>query len=345
MNISDGRSLSHEAREEIRIRAVERVEAGESPEDVIKALGFHRSCIYDWLAKYREGGLEALRYKKIPGKEPKLSGKQLDRLYKLITSKNPLQLNFEFALWTRGMIRQLIWDEFNVRLSEVSVGRLLKKLGFSPQKPLRRAYEQDSEQVSEWRQKTYPKIQRRAKKLGASIYFADEAAVRSDCHRGRTWAPKGNTPIVETTGARYSINLISAVSAKGQMKFMTIPGKFNSERFIDFLERLLVNQKKPVFVIVDGHRAHKSASVKEFVKNQNGRLELYYLPPYSPELNPDEHVWKDLKSGKIGRKTIKNKEDFKEKVSSALRSLQRMPKKIRGFFQAPTTVYAANNVG
>lgn len=336
----DGRSLSHAAREEIRIRAVLRVESGESPEEVIAALGFHRSCIYDWLAKYREGGIEALKFKKIPGKEPKLSGKDLDNLYQILTSNNPLQLNFNFALWTRSMIRTLIRDRFGVRLSDVSVGRLLKKLGFSPQKPLRKAYEQDPKTVEKWKKETFPKIQKRAKKLGATIYFADEAAVRSDCHRGRTWAPIGKTPIVETTGARYSINLISAVSAKGQMKFMVIKGKFNSERFIDFLERLLVNQEKPVFVIVDGHRAHKSSSVKEFVKNQHGRLELYYLPPYSPELNPDEHVWKDLKSGKIGRQSIKSKDDFKTKVQSALRSLQKLPHKIRGFFLAPTTSYA-----
>ena len=178
----DGRKLKRETLEEIRIRAVKRVEAGESPEVVIKALGFHRGQIYEWLALYREGGIDALRRKKAKGKEPKLNARQMKKLYELITTKNPIQLQFEFALWTRAMIRELIRDEFSIRLSDVSVGRLLRKLGLSPQKPLRRAYQRDEAKVKEWQEKAYPKIQKLAKKEKATIYFEDEASVRSDYH-------------------------------------------------------------------------------------------------------------------------------------------------------------------
>jgi len=190
----DGRKLSHKTREEIRIRAVKQVESGESPEEIIKALGFHRSCIYEWLAQYREGGEEALRTKPITGCPPKLNGSQLQKLYQIITEKDPLQLKFSFALWTCAMVRELLKEEFGVRLSEVSVGRLLKKVGLSPQRPLRRAYQQDPERVERWKTEEYPAIRRMAKKEKAIIYFGDEAAVRSDHHSGTTWGPIGRTP-------------------------------------------------------------------------------------------------------------------------------------------------------
>ena len=202
----DGRKLSHKTREEIRIRSVKQVEAGESPEVIIKALGFHRSAIYQWIAKYREGGTDALKTKNITGRPTKLSGAQLNKIYNIITSKNPLQLKFEFALWTREMVRDVIHDQFKVKLSVVSVGRLLKKLGMSPQKPLRRAYQQDKERVDRWLNEQYPQIRHMAKREKATIYFGDEATIRSDFHSGTSWAPKGQTPVIEATGARFSDN-------------------------------------------------------------------------------------------------------------------------------------------
>lgn len=336
----DGRKLDHKTREEIRIRAVQRIEAGESPEVVARALGFHRSCIYDWLAKYREGGLEALKTKPITGRPPKLNGEQLRRVYNLVTLKNPLQLKFEFALWTREMVREWIRKELGVRLSVVSVGRMLRKLGLSPQRPLRKAYQQDSEAVERWTKEEYPQIKALAKAEGAQIFFGDEASVRSDFHSGTTWAPVGQTPVVEATGARFSVNLISAVSAQGALRFMTIDGRLNAERFIDFLKRLLHNATRPIFLIVDQHSVHKSRKVREFVEATEGALRLFFLPSYSPELNPDEQVWNNLKNHRIGRSLIKSSEQLRERVLSCLRSLQRMPSKVSAFFRLPTTRYA-----
>ena len=336
----DGRKLDHKTREEIRIRAINRVEAGESPETVVKTLGFHRSAIYQWLAKYREGGEEALRTKRITGRPLKLNGQQLKQIYDIVTMKNPLQLQFEFALWTRSMVRVLIREKFAVRLSDVSVGRLLRKLGLSPQKPLRRAYQQDQEKVNRWLQEEYPEIRKLAKKEGATIYFGDEAGVRSDYHSGTTWGIRGKTPVVKTTGARFGLNLISAVSAKGQMRFMTVDGRMNSDKFIIFLNRLIHNQEKPIFLIVDGHPSHKSGKVQKHIASTNGKLRLFFLPPYSPELNPDELVWNHLKNHHIGRKSIKGPDHFKKIVMTCLRSLQKMPYKIRGFFLEPKLQYA-----
>ncbi len=337
----DGRKLSHGTLAEIRQRAVLRVEAGESPEIVIAALGFDRTCIYRWLARYREGGLEALAAKPVPGRPSRLSGGQLRQLYGWITEKNPRQLNFEFALWTRAMIRELVQEYFGVRLSEVSVGRLLRKLGLTPQRPLYRAYQQDPEAVERWQQEQYPAIKAEAARVGATIYFADEAGIRSDFHRGTTWAPKGQTPVVETTGSRFSLNMISAVTAKGQLRFMVVEGRLNGERVVEFLKRLLYKAEYPIFLIVDGHPAHRATVVREFVESTQGKLRLFFLPGYSPELNPDESVWRHLKTHNLGRMAVRDVQDLKRNAMRCLQRLQKTPALIRGFFKAPTLRYAA----
>ncbi len=284
----DGRKLDQQTLEAIRVRAVKQVEAGESQEVVIDALGLSRACIYNWITKYREGGLDALKVKPLDGRPTRITGIQIRRLYDIITHKNPTQLSFEFALWTRAMIRELIMRKFNVKLNDVSVGRLLHKMGLSPQRPLRRAYQRDEEKVKAWQEKGYPEIKRLAKKEGATIYFGDEASVRSDYHNGTTWSPVGQTPVVAATMARFSLNMVSAVSAKGQMRFMTFQGKMNGELFIEFLKRLIYRALKPIFLILDGYPVHKSRYLKEFVASTGGKLRIYILPPYSPNLYPDE---------------------------------------------------------
>lgn len=337
----DGRKLSHSAREAIRIRAVQRILDGESPEIIAKTLGYHRSAVYQWLKRYETAGIAGLKYQKIPGKQPKLNRAQKQKIFDIVTSKNPLQLKFAFALWTRAMVKDFILDQFAISLSEVSVGRLLHELGLTPQRPLRRAYQQNPERVTYWLREEYPAIQKEANAVKATIYFGDEAGVRSDYHSGTTWAPKGQTPVVRTTGARHSLNLVSAVSAKGAMRFMTVKGKLTTDRFIEFLERLLKNQNAPVFLIVDGHPVHRSARVKAFVEATDGRLKLFHLPAYSPELNPDEQVWNQLKNHRIGKMFIKSLDDMVEKIGSAMRSIQRSPALIRSFFQHRECRYAA----
>lgn len=341
MNTLDGRKLDHATLEELRIRAVQRVEAGESPEVVIASLGMSRPRIYEWLAAFRAGGIDALRAKPVPGRPSKLTEAQLAKVYRIVTSKNPLQLKFPFALWTRGMVRELIREKFGVELSESSVGRTLRKLGLSPQKPLRRAYQQDPEAVQHWKRHEFPKLQRRAKQRGATIFFADEARVQSDYHSGKTWAPVGETPIVESTGARFGVNLISAVSPRGELRFMGVDGLLNADKFIDFLKRLVRDSDEPVFLVLDGHPVHRSTKVRRFASSTGGMLELHFLPAYSPELNPAENVWSQLKHHTLGKRVVRGPDELRSAVLSTLRRIQKLPRLIRSFFQAPDTSYAA----
>jgi len=341
MRVDDGRKLSHETLEELRMRAVRAVEAGESPEQVVATLGFSRPRIYEWLAAYREGGIDALRAKPIPGRPCKLDGEAIRWVYETVTTKNPMQMKFEFALWTRDMVRELIRERFGVRLSEVSVGRLLRKLGLSPQRPLARAYQRDPEMVEAWLLEQFPSIQKEAKQVGAHIFFADEANVRSDYHSGTTWAPVGKTPVVERTGARHTLNMVSAVSPRGELRFMCHEGTFNATLFIEFMQRLLINRTTPVFLIVDGHPVHRSGAVKKFVADNHDRIRLFRLPSYSPDLNPDELVWAHLKHHKIGKVAITGPDNMKQRVIGFLRSLQKSPALVRALFQHPSVRYAA----
>jgi transposase len=339
MREDDGRKLDHKTLEQLRLRAVRQIEQGAHPEDVAAALGMTRAAVYGWLAKYREGGLEALKARPVPGRPPTLSGAQLQRVYTLVVGNDPRQLQFTFALWTRAMVRELIRREFAVRLSEVSVGRLLRKLGLSPQRPLYQAYQQSPEAVARWKAETYPAIRAEAARVGATVYFVDEAGVRSDYHAGTTWAPVGQTPVVATTGDRFGINLISAVAAKGVLRFAAYDGSLNGSVFIDFCRRLLDDSPGPVFLVLDGHPVHRSKAVKAFAASTNGQLRLFFLPGYAPELNPDEWVWKHVKHDRIGRAGVTGPKDLKAKALAALHRLQKLPEVVRSFFQDPNLRY------
>jgi len=222
----------------------------------------------------------------------------------------------------------------------VSVGRLLRTLGFSPQRPVFRASQQDPERVRRWREQDYPAIREQAAQVGAVIYFADEAGIRSDYHSGTTWAPVGKTPVVTSTGARHSVNMISAVTPKGRLRFSVFTGSMTAKVFLEFVRRLLHDEPAPVFLIVDGHPVHRSTAVREFVDRTDGRLRLFLLPPYSPELNPDEWVWKNVKHDRIGKAGITSAEDLRKKAERALRRLQRLPGLVMAFFCDPHIQYA-----
>ena len=340
MRENDGRKLDHKTLEQIRIRVVQQIENGTRPETMANILAFARSTVFGWIARYREGGLEALKARPIPGRPRRLSGAQLHRIYTLIIGNDPRQLSFEFALWTREMVRELIRREFDVRLSAVSVGRMLRKLGLSPQRPVWRAYQQHHEAVEQWKREEYPAIRAEAAAMGATIYFGDEAGVRSDFHAGTTWAPVGQTPVVRTTGVRSVVNLISAVTVRGALRFATFEGKFEASVFIDFCERLMHDTSGPVFLIVDGHPVHRSNVVKEFLASAQGRLRLFRFPSYSPELNPSEWVWKNVKADRIGRAGIDmTNGDLRTKAIAALARLQQLPHLICGFFLDPNLRY------
>jgi transposase len=341
MKTTDARKLDHRMLTELRQRGVASVQGGQSPEIVANALGINRVTIYGWLSRYRQGGWGALDAKKRGGRPPKLDGKALRWVYKTVTEKNPLQLKFTFALWTAKMVGQIIHKRFEIKLSKASVCRLLGQLGLTPQRPVWRAYQQNPEAVQKWLQEEYPGIQRLARKEKATIFFGDEAGVRSDHHAGTTWGVKGKTPIVSSTGARFGLNLISAVSAQGEFRFMVLRGRVGADQFIEFIKRLLQGMPWMVFLIVDGHSAHKAKKVSRFIETVKDRFRLFFLPPYSPELNPDEGVWNDLKNNAIGRQAIHSPEGLHGAVISHLRFIQKSPERIYSYFHHETTQYAA----
>jgi transposase len=339
----DGRKLTKSARENLQKIAIDRVQSGEHPEDVIQSLGLSSSTIYLWLSKYRAGGWDALKDRKgLGGGRPRrISDRQLKSIYKAVTGGDPRQQSFDFSLWTRELVAKLIWKKFQIKLSRWSVGRLLKQLGLSCQKPLKRAYQRDPLKVERWLKKQFPQIKAFAKKVNATIYFGDEAGVRSDHQSGTTWGIKGETPEVLSNGNRVSLNMMSAISSKGLLKFMIINGRFNAGVFIDFIKRLLEGAKTPIILIVDGHPAHKAKKVKAFLKTIKDKFRMFFLPPYSPDLNPDELVWNDLKSNIIGRKVANSKEELKSIAMAGLRRIQKKKGRVASYFRKESTAYAA----
>lgn len=337
----DGRKLDHKALEHIRILAVKRVvEDGEDPSEVMRSLGLCRTSIYPWLRKFKEEGWDALIGTIAQGPEPKLNEKQREQVKRWILGKDPRQYGFDFGLWTRRIVQTLIDDKMKVQLGLTAVGRLLASLDITPQKPLRRAYERDPVAVDRWVKETYPTLRNRAKRLGATVFFLDEAGFQSDPPLGRTYGLKGHTPVVVTSGQRQSINVISAVTARGEFWAATYTGKLNAEAFVAFLQNFMKGRRGRAFLVVDGHPAHKANIVKQYLQSMKGRLELYFLPPYAPDLNPDEFVWSHMKTNGVSKKPLRKNESMRKRVEEDIAKIQANPSLVRSFFCAPSVAYA-----
>jgi transposase len=301
-----------------------------------------RSTIFGWLKTHREQGPEALKVKKAPGPPSRLSERQLAQLRQVIIGKDPRQLQLDFALWTRDIVREFVKKEFGVEYTAQGMGKVLRKLGLSPQKPLVRAYEQDPKRVRQWKEVEYPKIHAEAIAAGATIFWCDEASVRTDYHSGTTWAPVGQTPIVRGTGVRLSANMASAISAQGKIHFSFLEGGTNSASFVEYLKKLLHDIPGVIYLIVDGHPAHVAKNTADFVKRTEGRLKLFFLPPYSPELNPDEWVWKNIKHDRVGRMAARTADELRKGIKNAVSRLKEVPDLILGFFRDPELGYIAH---
>ena len=325
----------------MRILAVKRVvEDGEAPSDVMESLGLCRTSIYPWLRRHEDAGLEALVEKIAQGPEPKLNEKQRQQVKRWILGKDPRQYGFDFGLWSRRIVQALIAEKLRIELGLTAVGRLLASLDITPQKPLRRAYERDPKAVALWVEETYPKLKQRAKRLGAQIFFLDEAGFQSDPPLGRTYGLKGQTPVLKTSGQRQSLNVISAVNARGQFWAVTYTGKLDAEAFVVFLQNFMKGRPGKVFLVVDGNPAHKAKLVKSYVQDLQGRLELHFLPPYAPDLNPDEFVWSHMKNNGVSKRPLKQNESLQQRIDQDLNAFKRNRRLVRSFFCSASVVYA-----
>jgi transposase len=337
----DNRSLDHKTLEHMRLLAVERVLAGEKPSVVAKSFGIYRTSIYKWLRTHKRHGREALKSSTAKGPTPKLTQVQKNQVRRWIIGKDPRQYGFDFGLWTRSIVAAMIQDKFDVSLTLPSIGALLTSLDITPQKPLRRAYERNEKEVKQWKEEKYPALRKRAKRRGAEIYFLDEVGVRSDSALGRTYGLKGKTPVVKTSGQRQKVNAISAVNAKGAFWYKVYGGMLTAVLFIVMLKDLMKGRKKPVMLVVDGLPVHKAKSVAKYVQSTKGRLELHFLPPYAPDLNPDEFVWNHLKQNGTSKKPLRKNEALRERVDNDLDAIGKDKKLVKSFFKAPSVSYAS----
>lgn len=327
------------ATNEERLAAIQMYDNGLDADRIAVIMNVSRSSVFDWIAKYREGGLASISTKFASGRPTVLDDSEMVRLYTMINGKDPRTYSFGMALWTRALIRDLIKKTFAKDVSLVTVGRILKKLGMSPQRPLYRSWKQDPQRVEKWKREEYPAIKARAAAVGATILFADEASVRTDYHAGTTWAPVGQTPVVIGSAVRQAVKMVSAIGQRGELSFQVHEGSMNAERFIEFLASLVHDFDTPIFLVVDGSSVHKANIVKQYVASTEGKLELFFLPPYSPELNPDEWVNKNVKHDRIARAVPLTRDELKAVAVGALERLKKCPGIVRGFFGDPKLAY------
>lgn len=332
-----------EARYQKRKTAVEAVRKGEKPTVVARVLQVPLRTIFFWIALYRHGGYDALREGKREGRPRKVNAELMQWLYNAITLGDPRQYQFKFCLWTLGIVRTLLKQHHGIEMSKSGISRLLRHLGLSPQIPKYKSYRRDPQALRRYLEQTFPEVVREARRTGAVIYFVDEAAVRADDHRGTTWGVVGDTPVVEDSGDRFGVRLISAVSPRGDMKFACFVGRMNSERFVEFLKKLRQDTGKPIIVIADNAKYHKEGWAKSYLQPNEEGIRLEHLPSYSPELNPDEQVWNHLKR-RLGKLFVESKEQMKQEVKNILLSIQHSVDLVLSFFQLKDTKYAADAI-
>ena len=340
----DFRKLDPTTQAELRRVAVAMVEAGKTRVEAAAAVGVNRRFVGEWVEAARRSGdaaLEGGRRGRRPGEQKPLSPRQEQRIRRLIADRCPDQLKLPFALWTREAVGALIERETGTRLSASALGRALRAWGFTPQRPARQATERREPEVRAWLRHEYPAIAARAKAEGAEIQWADETGLSNQANYGRSFAPKGKTPVLPRPAARVSQSMISSLTNRGTLRFMVYDGALTAATFLVFLRRLVQGAGRKLFVVVDNLRVHRARRVTAWVKANSERIELFYLPPYAPEHNPDEFLNNDVKQAMARQPVPRDKASLKAGLTSYMRSLQRRPAKVRAFFQATTVRYAA----
>lgn len=343
MEKEDTRKLSPQTQEQLRKQAIRLKKGGKKIFEIAEIVGVHRNAVSIWWKKYQVEGIKGIKAKKRgrkQGEQRTLSLEQEREIQRLITDKTPDQLKLVFALWTRQAVQELIKSRFSIVMPIRTVGEYLKRWGFTPQKPLKRAYEQRPAEVKKWLNEEYPSIAARAKKEGAEIHWGDETGVRSDCQHGLSYAPKGKTPVICLSARRTTTNMISTVTNQGKVRFMVYQETMTAKLLIKFMNKLIKDADRKVFLILDNLRVHHARKVRAWLEEQKGKIEVFYLPAYSPELNPDEYLNCDLKAGVHSKPPARDTKGLRKKVISHMRKLQKMPSRIKKYFKHPKIAYA-----
>ena len=306
--------------------------------------GIHYTTICTWWKSYEREGQKAIKIQKrgrALGANRSLSPDQEMEIKKTIQDKSPNQLKFPFALWNRRAIQDLIRYLYSIEMPIRTVGEYLKRWGYTPQKPLKKSYRQNPKAVQKWLDEDYPAIQKKAKLEKAEIHWGDETGLCNDSYHGRSYAPKGKTPEIRVHPRCQRVNLISSITNQGKVRFMVYNDRMNSQTLIKFMKRLIKDSTRKVLLILDNLKVHHSYLVQDWLKEHEEEIEVFYLPTYSPELNPDEYLNCDLKAGVHSGPPAKNKDELKKKTISHLRKLQKMPKRVRKYFRHRKIAYAA----
>jgi len=346
MKNEDARTLPAVVQEEKRKQAIRMWKKHRyTHKEIGEQVGVHYLTVGRWINRYKSEGMKGLAASKIQGRPlgsgRSLSADQESGIQKLRIDKTPDQLKLSYALWTREAVQQLIAQETGIKLAIRTTGQYLKRWGFTVQKPKKQAYEQRPAEVRQWLDQEYPTIHARAKAENAEIYWGDETGLRSDSQHVRGYAPKGKTPVIRLNAKRESINLISAVTNQGKVRFRFFDGTMNADILIDFMKRLIRDAKRKVFLILDNLRVHHAKVVKAWLAKHKDQIEVFYLPSYSPELNPDEYLNCDLKAGVHSGRPARSKSQLKSKTMAHLRKLQKLPARVTSYFQAESIQYAA----
>ncbi len=341
----DARSLPGAAQAALRKRAVQAVLDGMPQAQAARVFGVHPNAVGRWMQRYRQGGWDALserRRGRRAREQAALSERQQQQVIALVRDSTPDQLGLTGFLWTREAVAELIGQRSGVRLARTTVGAYLRAWRFSPQKPQRRALEQDPVAVARWLAETYPAIRAQARREGGVVLWLDELGVRSDHAAGRSWAPVGQTPVSKRTGKRFGVNLLSAISNGGLLRFRLFSGSFAGPVLVDFLRRLVRDLAgRKVHLILDGHPVHRAKLVSGWVAQRPTRIELHFLPGSSPELNPVELLNHDVKANAAGRRRARTVVELTGELRAYVRRRQRQPGVVARFFQHPHTCYAA----
>ena len=343
MNKTDGRHLTKEQQEFVRIRAVELLKTKKySKERIAEILDVSKEAVRKWEIKYKRGGLKALE-KDNRGKikrSKSLTGYQEKAVKHHIDTKMPDELGLPYLLWSREAIQSLIEKRYRVKICISTVGRLMKKWNYTPQVPIKKSYRQNAEKVKKWLNEEYPKIHEKAKKEKAEIHWIDETGIQNNENNQRSYSFKGRTPERKIPDYRIKINLISSIANQGKMRFMVYKSTFEAQTLIKFLERLIKEAKRKIYVIMDNHPVHKSKEVIAWLKEKADLIETYKLPSYSPELNPDERLNRHLKSTIFKHGRARSEKDLNNLAGRAMRKIQKNTNLIKSFFNDESVSYA-----